>query len=77
MFVLVIPLTLVVLLGLSSENFPEKGRNCLCEEARKLVINQVLGERVAMAKAKKKKKRWAKKIEQNCKKDNNGMWDRK
>lgn len=56
MFVLVIPLTLVVLLGLSSENFPEKGRNCLCEEARKLVINQVLGERVAMAKAKKKKK---------------------
>lgn len=76
MFVLVIPLTLVVLLGLSSENFPEKGRNCLCEEARKLVINQVLGERVAMAKAKKKKKGEQRKLN-NCKKDNNGMWDRK
>lgn len=63
MFVLTILLTLLLLLALSSESFPEKGKKCLYKEARKRIINQVLGKAVALAKARKKgvsKENWTK-----------------
>lgn len=72
MFVLTILLTPVLLLGLSSKSFPEKGKKCLYEDARKLIINQVLGKAVTLAKARKKQSK-QRELNKIPKKENNSM----